>query len=165
MASASISVSAAAAAVSDPSAIDDAIFRRPIPARRADAEWEAIVRHLTDSLGQLLAVELDVVEFSVVDAVALSCTLQSRNSISGPLDIRLQGLVGIESIDDAPYVYALLFLYSLRHRLAVEGHAASFIDCVYERQDRDVGRWRLKGWRKDEYEEFAGLAPRLLTPG
>jgi hypothetical protein len=38
------------------------------------------------------------------------------------------------------------------------GDEASFLVWEYERSDAGVGHWRLRGWRSDEYGEYASFA-------
>jgi hypothetical protein len=125
---------------------------------------------LCGQLSGLLGVELDVEDSTIVDGTALSVTVSSRDEFGGPLRLRYAGIVGSVSIDDAPYVSAVLFVYSAGVRLSVGGDEASYLAFVYERSDPGVGHWRLQGWQSDEYGEYAGFAelpggrPRDLAP-
>ncbi|HET6870663.1 MAG TPA: hypothetical protein VFH80_32430 [Solirubrobacteraceae bacterium] len=113
---------------------------------------------LCDQLSGLLGVELEVEDSTIVDGTALSVTVISRGEFGGPLRLRYRGIVGLESIDDAPYVSAVLFVYSAGLRLSVGGDEASYLAFVYERSDDGAGHWRLDGWHNDEYGEYAGFA-------
>ncbi|MGN6869714.1 MAG: hypothetical protein ACTHMY_15080 [Solirubrobacteraceae bacterium] len=113
---------------------------------------------LCDQLSGFLGVELDVEDSTIVDGTALSATVSNRDEFGGPLRLRYRGIVGSESIDDAPYVSAVLFVYSAGVRLSVDGDEASYLAFVYERADAGVGHWRLDGWQSDEYGEYAGFA-------
>ena len=113
---------------------------------------------LCEQLSGLLGVQLDIEDSTIVDATALSVTVSSRGEIGGPLRLRYRGIVGLESIDDAPYISAVLFLYSAGTRLSVGGDDASYLAFAYERSDDCDGHWRLEGWRSDEYGEYAGFA-------
>jgi hypothetical protein len=138
--------------------IDAQIFRTPLPESRASEEWQAITRSLCERLSHRLGVDLDVEDASVIDGTTLSITVSSRRELAGPLRIRYRGIVGLAPIDDAPYVSAVLFVYSSGARLSTDGGEASFLALVYERSDAGVGRWRLDGWQSDEYGEYGGFA-------
>jgi len=118
---------------------------------------------LCDQLSGLLGVELDVEDTTIVDGTALSVTVSSRDEVGGPLRLRYRGIVGLESIDDAPYVSAVLFVYSCGVRLSLDGDEASFLAFAYERSDAGVGHWQLHGWQSDEYGEYAGFAELPIT--
>jgi hypothetical protein len=118
---------------------------------------------LCDQLSGLLGAQLDVEDSTIVDGTALSITVSSRGETAGPLRIRYRGIVGLESIDDAPYVSAVLFVYSAGARLSVGADEASYLAFVYERSGDGVGQWRLEGWRSDEYGEYAGFAELPIT--
>lgn len=113
---------------------------------------------LCDQLSGLLGVELDVEDATIIDGTALSVTVSSRGEVAGPLRLRYRGIVGSESIDGAPYVSAVLFVYSAGARLSVGGEEASYLAFAYERPDDGVGQWRFDGWHTDEYGEYAGFA-------
>ena len=138
--------------------IDAQIFRVPVPGVRPPEEWQAITRHLSERLSACLGVELSVEDSMIVDDTALSVTVCSRSELAGPLRIRYRGIVGLAPIEDAPYVSAVLFVYSSGLRLSFDGDEASFLAWVYERSDAGGGRWRLDGWHSDEYGEYAGFA-------
>lgn len=113
---------------------------------------------LGDQLAGFLGVELDVEDSTIVDGTALSVTVSSRDEFGGPLRLRYRGIIGSASIDDAPYVSAVLFVYSAGARLSVGDDEASYLAFVYERSSDGGGQWRLEGWRSDEYGEYAGFA-------
>lgn len=146
------------AAVSRTADIDAHIFRTPVPSIRTSDEWAAITRHLCEELSRVLGVELSVENSMIVDDTTLSLSVCSRSELAGPLRIRYRGIVGLAPIDDAPYVSAVLFVYSSGLRLSVDGDEASFLAWVYERSDAGAGQWRLDGWQSDEYGEYAGFA-------
>jgi hypothetical protein len=114
-------------------------------------------------LGRCLGVEFDVEDSMTVDGTALSVTVSSRGELAGPLRIRYRGIVGLQPIEGAPYISAVLFVYSSGARLSLDGDEASFLLWEYERSDADVGEWRLQGWRSDVYGEYAGFASLPVT--
>jgi hypothetical protein len=138
--------------------VDAQIFCTPVPSKRASEDWAAIARHLCERLSGCLGVELHAEDSLIVDDTALSLTVCSRSELAGPLRIRYRGIVGLASISDAPYVSAVLFVYSSGTRLSVGSDETSFLAWVYERSDAGVGHWRLDGWHSDEYGEYAGFA-------
>jgi hypothetical protein len=146
------------AAVRRTADIDAHIFRTPVPSIRTSDEWVAITRHLCEELSRVLGVELSVEDSMIVDDTTLSLTVCSRSELAGPLRIRYRGIVGLAPIDGAPYVSAVLFVYSSGLRLSVDGDEASFLAWVYERSDASAGQWRLDGWQSDGYGEYAGFA-------
>jgi hypothetical protein len=89
--------------------------------------------------------------------------VSSRGELAGPLRIRYRGIVGLQPIEGAPYISAVLFVYSSGARLSLDGDEASFLLWEYERSDADVGEWRLQGWRSDVYGEYAGFASLPVT--
>lgn len=113
---------------------------------------------LCDQLSGLLGAQLDVEDFTIVDGAALSATVSSRDELAGPLRLRYRGIVGLESIGDAPYISAVMFVYSAGVRLSVGEAEASYLSFVYERSGDAAGQWRLEGWHSDEYGEYAGFA-------
>jgi hypothetical protein len=151
------------AAMSRMDDVDAQIFRAPVPPMRPSGEWQTITRHLCDQLSGSLGVELSVEDSLVVDDTALSVTVVSRSELAGPLRIRYAGIVGLASIDDAPYVSAVLFVYSSGVRLSVDRDEASFLAWAYERSDAGIGQWRLDGWQGDEYGEYEGFAELPIT--
>lgn len=119
---------------------------------------------LCDQLSGFLGVELDIEDSTIVDGAALSVTVCSRGVFGGPLRLRYAGIVGSVSIDDAPYISAVLFVYSAGVRLSVGGDEASYLAFVHERSDdSSAGQWRLHGWQSDEYGEYAGFAELPVT--
>jgi hypothetical protein len=109
-------------------------------------------------LGHCLGVELDVEDSMTVDGTALSVTVSSRGELAGPLRIRYRGIVGLQPIEGAPYISAVLFVYSSGARLSRDGDEASFLLWEYQHSDAGAGEWRLRGWRSDEYGEYGGFA-------
>lgn len=109
-------------------------------------------------LGRCLGVELDVEDAMTVDGTALSVTVSSRDELAGPLRIRYRGIVGLQPIEGAPYISAVLFVYSSGARLSLDGDEAGFLLWEYEPSDGGAGEWRLRGWRRDEYGEYEGFA-------
>jgi hypothetical protein len=118
---------------------------------------------LCEQLSGLLGVELEIEDSTIVDGAALSVTVSSRGEVGGPLRLRYRGIVGLESIDDAPYISAVLFLYSSGVRLSLDGDEASYLAFAYERSGDGAGHWRLQGWRSDEYGEYSGFAELPVT--
>jgi hypothetical protein len=119
---------------------------------------------LCDQLSGFLGVELDVEDSTIVDGNALSVTVASRHEFGGPLRLRYRGIVGLQSIDDVPYISAVMFVYSAGSRLSVGEDEASYLAFGYERSDDgSAGRWRLDGWHSDEYGEYAGFAELPIT--
>lgn len=114
-------------------------------------------------LGRCLGVELDVEDSMTIDGTVLSVTVCSRSELAGPLQLRYRGIVGLQPIEGAPYVSAVLFVYSSGVRLSLDGDEASFLLWEYERSDGGVGQWQLRGWRSDEYGEYAGFAELPIT--
>lgn len=114
-------------------------------------------------LGRCLGVELDVEDSMTVDGSALSVTVSSRRELAGALRIRYRGIVGLQPVDGAPYISAVLFVYSCGARLSRDGDEASFLLWEYERSDAGVGEWRLCGWQSDVYGEYADFASLPVT--
>jgi hypothetical protein len=139
-------------------AVDAQIFRTPVPRVRAPEEWAAITAHLCEQLGRCLGVALDVEDSTTVGDTALSVTVSSRGELAGPLRVRYRGIIGLQPIEDAPYITAVLFVYSSGARLSLDGDEASFLAWEYERSATGGGHWRLHGWQSDEYGEYGGFA-------
>jgi hypothetical protein len=118
---------------------------------------------LCAQLSGLLGVELGVEDSTLVDGTARSVRVSSRGEVGGPLRLQYAGIVGLELIDAVPYISAVLFVYSAGARLSVGGDEASYLEFSYERSEAGVGRWRLHGWRSDEYGEYAGFAELPIT--
>ncbi len=119
---------------------------------------------LCEQLSGFLGVALDVEDSTIVDGATLSVTVSSRAEFGGPLRLRYRGIVGSESIDDVPYISAVMFVYSAGVRLSVGEDEASYLSFVYERSDDgSAGHWRLDGWHSDEYGEYAGFAELPIT--
>ena len=88
-------------------AVDDEIFRLPIPNQRSDDQWEAIARHLTDELGAHLRARLSVDDRLVVDGVALRCETSGPAADGRDPFLSYHGIIGFENIADAPHVDAV----------------------------------------------------------
>jgi hypothetical protein len=144
-------------------AVDDEIFRLPIPEERSDDQWEAIARHLTAELGARLGARLSVDDRLVVDGVALRCETSGPAADGRDPFLSYHGIIGFESIADAPHVDAAMFLYFQGRRLTPEDQPSSFLSLTYRRANPDArGAWRLDGWMLDDYGEFEGFAPARL---
>lgn len=118
---------------------------------------------LCAQLSGLLGVELDVEDSTIVDGTVLSVTVSSHDELAGPLRLRYRGIVGLEAIDNAPYISAVMFVYSAGVRLSVGDDEVSYLAFVYERSESGAGHWRLDGWHSDEYGEYAGFAELPVT--
>jgi hypothetical protein len=132
------------------SSVDDLIFGEPVPLSRTAEEWDAIVNRLVATLADALGVSLVAHSHEVIDGVALSCRAGTAQPFAGPLTLGISATLGIEIIQERPYVNALLFLFSWGTRLHLRGADESFAELVY----RPDGRWHLNGWAEDIYGEF-----------
>jgi hypothetical protein len=130
--------------------IDQLIFRDPVPATRPADEWDAIVDRLVATLAGTLGAPLAVDRRDVIDGVALSCQVSTRQRVLGPLALGVTATIGLEIIERRPYANAFLFLFTETARLGTREAAESYAELVYE----PAGHWRFNGWVDDGYGEF-----------
>ncbi len=127
---------------------------------RSKEEWRAIRQHMVGSLGEYLQQPIEVIdasiEESIVDDEALCCVIRSLPSNS-PLALTWEGRLGLDIIEEKPYVITSLFLFSQGQRIAIAGHTSSYLELVYELTENTQGAWRTLGWIEDIYGEFEDI--------
>ena len=127
---------------------------------RSKEEWRAIRQYLISSLGEYLQQPVEVVdasiEESIVDDEALCCVIRSLPTDS-PLALTWEGRLGLDIIEEKPYVSTSLFLFSQGERITTTEHTSSYLELVYEPTESTPGAWRTLGWIEDIYGEFAHI--------
>ena len=124
--------------------------------------WGELGHRLVATLADTLGAPLTVDRRDVIDGVALSCQVSTRQRVLGPLALGVTATIGLEIIERRPYVNAFLFLFSDAARLGPREAAESYAELVYE----PAGLWRFNGWVEDEYGEFTNWpAPTTVHQG
>jgi len=136
--------------------IDDQIWSLSSQGRTEEV-WSAIIQHLVSALGDYLQQEVKLLEKSVIDGEALWSRIRGASTFGGVFAVGWEGRLGMEIIENKPFVSASVFLFSQGRRLSVSGQAGSYLELVYERADNGEGRWRSLGWLEDIYDEFASI--------
>jgi len=125
--------------------------------KRSKQEWRAIRQHMVDSLGEYLQQPIEIIdssiEESIVDDEALCCAIRSLPTNS-PLALTWEGRLGMDIIEEKPYVSTSLFLFSQGERITTAEQTSSYLELVYEPSESTQGAWRTLGWIEDIYGEF-----------
>ena len=147
--------------MSEDISIEKKIWQIYFENQRTREDWSAIVNYLVKTLENYLQQQVDIVddtiEASIVDNEALCCSIRSAVSFAGALALAWEGRLGMEMIEDKPYVSASLFLFSCKKRLTVAGQGGSYVELIYEQSDNGNGGWRSLGWMEDIYGEFENI--------
>ncbi len=132
--------------------------RRPGPG----PDWSAVIEHLRAGLAAFLKHEVVVDVMLLAEADAFCCAIEGRGSLGGVFEVQWTGRLGMQPIDGVSKTTATLFLFSMKKRLQVRGHAGSTLELSFERRERGPGEWISLGWREDIHGEWEGARPPQL---
>ena len=108
---------------------DKLIWQTPPYDHRSDKDWSIIIEHLVTSVGEYLQQQAVIMSSEVVDNEALFCRIRSASQFCGPLALAWEGRLGIDIIEDKPYVSASIFLFSQRKRLVLTSQSDPILSC------------------------------------
>lgn len=154
---------------------DDLLWTAPQRGGLNPSEWEQVVDHLVQRLGDFLRhdVRRDSNAF-IADGHSggFSVDFWSAAPVAGPLALSVRGTFGASTYEgrDAEYVgvQGWLYPYIAGQRTATTGDGHNHIFLRYAKADADdndwemIGctggsGWRMLGWSPDTYGEFGGL--------
>jgi hypothetical protein len=130
-----------------------------------DASWREIVESLLADFRHFLSADFEIDCDLTVDAVvsAFQVWIWSKSAPTTPLSVSWSAVlagspVGDPHSNDSFVVTIDLFLFheAGRKRL-ISSDGLSFLLFSFDRQASEQGRWRFRGWQKDEWGEWDSL--------
>ena len=154
---------------------DDLLWSAPQRGGLTPDEWELVVNHLLNRLGEFLDRKLDRDSDASIHAgqsLGFSVGFWSSHPVAKPLEFHVRGTFGASSYEgvegDYMGVQGWLYPYVLGQRTATTADGHNHIFLRYAKSDADdndwemlrcagISAWRSLGWSPDTYDEFGGF--------